>query len=698
MIILQKNITDNLKIWNKALYLKKLADAWYNVPAFIVIPTNIVSDYFQNTLKKKDIISEIITSLKVSKYIVRSSSSLEDNTHSSLAGQFHSEIDVDPEQLENAIDITIEKSMKWSKNNQWDLSLIIQEYIVADYAWITFTRSPKWSRELIIEYHKWIWENIVWWAINPKIEKYYHSEIHNSQQNILLKSLNLNNPYNLWRDFINIEKLFWFPVDIEWCVRKSIVYFLQARRITTLSNKQYEEISVLEWLLENQNKYYYEKNEVSEVCPRPTPFMLSLFDKIYAENWPLHKFYWKNNISFQYVDPTKHDTHIITIIWNQLYINKQNEISSLLKWVEIFSTKNYTPKLWMFKGSFSRLKNLYYLFKIQDHKNNIEKKLHGYFNENWNKGSFKKELDNFLKIYETIYEINYSTARSFKKLQLVIKNEAISFSEIISINKELLDINNISDFNIDTSNFKWNSININDENNFISTSNIKNNLPAEQYWKSLPEWKKRYLKPIISQAIYYEYIREIGRLLTVKYVSKLRDCLCKLDDTHTSKTNIYFAYIDEIISWNIDEKILYQREKEYNQYNKYDFPAIISDSFVLKVNNSPIWISWWISKWRLCSLVELEDNKIFPILPLLEETNDNENIILYVTILSPELTKYFPYINGILSENWWELSHLAIIAREHNIPVVSNCNIWDLCIDYWDIIEINWNNWDIIKK
>ena len=50
----------------------------------------------------------------------------------------------------------------------------------------------------------------------------------------------------------------------------------------------------------NNNKYYYEKNEISEVCPRITPFMLSLFNKIYAKNGPLHNFYSKNKVLFQY--------------------------------------------------------------------------------------------------------------------------------------------------------------------------------------------------------------------------------------------------------------------------------------------------------------------------------------------------------------------------------------------------------------
>lgn len=693
MIIKQKDITSDLNIWNKALNLKILSDAWYNVPGFVVIPGNIVTDINNNIVDLSLIVKQVNQELNISKYVVRSSSSLEDNSDSSMAWQFHTEIDVQPENLEQAILLTVEKSIRWSEETLWNLSLIIQEYITADHAWITFTRSPKWSRELVLEYHKWIWEDIVSWKIKPEIEKCYHSEITNYSENIVLKNIIKNKSESIWNDFINIEKLFWFPVDIEWCVKWWILYFLQARKITTISDKQYKEILVLEKLLENNsvnNKYFYEKNEISEVCPRPTPFMLSLFNKIYAKNWPLHNFYSKNKVSFQYVIPNNIDTHIIKIIWNELYIDKQREIESLLSWVNIFKKGSYKPNLWSLKWLFNRAKNLYFLFKIKENKWKIENYLHHYFLEDITKYSFNELLNNFLHVYETIYEINYFTSKSFKKLQLALKNEDISFSEIISINIELLDIDNLPKFNIDHSEFKWNSININDENIFVSQFNQKYNSTAELYWNTLPAWKQNYLRPIIADAIYYEYMREIGRHLTVKHISELRNNIDKISNKLNLKTLIYFASINEIISWNIDEELLLERKSEYNKYNNYNFPTSISDSFIREKNNSTTWISSWVSQWKLVNLENLNN--------IILDNKSNENIILFTNILSPELTKYFPYIHWIVSETWWELSHLAIMAREHSIPVVTNFSTSDSEINIWDLIEINGNNWVIIKK
>jgi phosphohistidine swiveling domain-containing protein len=49
--------------------------------------------------------------------------------------------------------------------------------------------------------------------------------------------------------------------------------------------------------------------------------------------------------------------------------------------------------------------------------------------------------------------------------------------------------------------------------------------------------------------------------------------------------------------------------------------------------------------------------------------NTTKPTILIVDRLSPDLVKYFPMINGILATDGSQLSHLAIMAREHSVPV-----------------------------
>jgi len=49
--------------------------------------------------------------------------------------------------------------------------------------------------------------------------------------------------------------------------------------------------------------------------------------------------------------------------------------------------------------------------------------------------------------------------------------------------------------------------------------------------------------------------------------------------------------------------------------------------------------------------------------------------ILITKILSPDLVQFFPKIEGILSEEGGLLSHLAIMAREEGIPVISGFSL-----------------------
>jgi phosphohistidine swiveling domain-containing protein len=52
-------------------------------------------------------------------------------------------------------------------------------------------------------------------------------------------------------------------------------------------------------------------------------------------------------------------------------------------------------------------------------------------------------------------------------------------------------------------------------------------------------------------------------------------------------------------------------------------------------------------------------------------SNIQPGSILAVTSLTPELVQYFSEISGIISMNGGMLSHLAIMAREAGIPVIS---------------------------
>jgi pyruvate,water dikinase len=123
-------------------------------------------------------------------------------------------------------------------------------------------------------------------------------------------------------------------------------------------------------------------------------------------------------------------------------------------------------------------------------------------------------------------------------------------------------------------------------------------------------------------------LREYGRWLTVKYISAFRQ-----QGGHT--------------------------QDDINTKNQYNFPSRLTNLSI-----TPAQTLTAVSTGSAEGVLKSADQILL----------DDRNIILYTKVLSPELTKYFPQISGIVSEQGGLLSHLAIIAREKNLPVLVNYN------------------------
>lgn len=313
-------------MWKKADNLKTLKEKGFLVPDFIELGTN---DNFEEKLKKLD---------QTKKYAVRSNMLIEDSESSSFAGQFKTHLNLNYSEIIPSIKDVISNA-KDKRLQEKQISVIIQEYITLDYSAVAFSRNPNWSSEMLIEYHKWIWEEIVSWKITPKKIWIYHFE-----KNFIDKFWDLKEA--IWEDSINnivenikeIEKIFSFPQDIEWGIKWTQIYFLQSRNITSITESDFKNIKFIEKFIEKepQQNFLYEKNEISEIIPKVWIFSFSLLKKIYWPNWPISKFYESNWLKI---------THekIFKIIGHELFIDKEAEINNIFPSITYFKQK-YTTK------------------------------------------------------------------------------------------------------------------------------------------------------------------------------------------------------------------------------------------------------------------------------------------------------------------------------------------------------------------
>ncbi len=650
------------EIGSKTKNLKKLMDAGFNVPAFIAIPSSTLQKIIsKNKDTNKPIIERLLAEIQEKfqkpKYAVRSSALIEDNAENSFAGQFKTKIDQAIHQLPDAIIEVLEQAQTFLGGSLEKFSLIIQEYIPADYAGICFTRNPLGVREMVIEYHEGIGEDVVSGKIKPMRKSLYW---HQPEFSVNLPGFN-----PAFQAFKDIETLFKKPQDIEWCIKDGKWYLLQSRPITTITANDYEEFIFLDNSLPKNTHFFFEKTEISEIAARPTPFTLSLLEAIYAKNGPIHKVYSHFGVDYQTKD-------FLRIIGNELYVDREEEIKTLLPAYSYFSKSDFKPHWTSLRGFFETLKNLFALNKISLKKYDG---LMALLKEKLASPPVKRKAQEivlkFIEDYEIIFEINVLAEKAVKRLEHVLKNEHISIAIILGSSKKL-------SLNFDSENWKGNCLEIADESAFVQFQNKSaTDNEVDQWYKHLPELKKKLLMPFIEEAQKFNILREYGRYLTVKNVNQLRDMIWHeaKNMSFTEPRLLYFATISEIHDHSISEDVCNDRKRKYQDYSKFNFPS--------KFTNLPIIFD--------NELLGVSKGKARGKLVTVNTVSQSGPCILYTKLLTPDLTQYFDNTNGIVSESGGLLSHLAIMAREKGIPVIVNFDLTKASIAIGDMVEIDAN-------
>lgn len=661
MIVTSQQLDDyGNEIGSKTKNLKKLMDTGFNVPAFIAIPSSTLQKIIsKNEDIDKTIIERLLAEIQekfpMRAYAVRSSALIEDSAENSFAGQFKTKIDQSFHQLIDAIIEVLEDANAFLGGSLEKFSLIIQEYIPADYAGICFTRNPLGGREMVIEYHKGIGEDIVSGKIKPIGKSLYW---HQPELSVDLPGFNA-----VFRSFKDIEMLFRKPQDIEWCIRDGKLYFLQSRPITTITVDDYEGCVFLDEELPKNAHFFFEKTEISEIASRPTVFTFSLLEAIYAKNGPIHKVYSHFGVDYE-------SKNFLKIVGNELYVDREGEIKTLLPAYSYFSKSDFKPHWASLKGFLRTFKNLFALNKISLKRYDelvafLKKKL-AYPSA---KIEHQEVIQKFMEDYEIIFEINVLAEKAIKRLEHALKNEHISAATVLSSSQKLSVVFN-------PENWKGNSLEIADESNFVHfQKKLAADSEFDQWCASLPDLKKKLLMSFIEEARKFNILREYGRYLTVQNVNRLRDMIFHeaKNMSFSEPRLLYFATISEILDHSCSEDICKKRKTQYQNYSKFHFHP--------KLTSSPINFSG--------ELLGVSKGKARGKLVTVNTISQSAPCILYTKSLTPDLTQYFDKINGIVSESGGLLSHLAIMAREKGIPVIVNFDLAISSIAPGETIEID---------
>ncbi len=374
-----------------------------------------------------------------------------------------------------------------------------------------------------------------------------------------------------------------------------------------------------------KKNFYFAKTEISEIAPRPDPKTLSLLKKIFGAKGPVQKVYKKHHVHYQ-------PQNFLTLVDGELYVNKETELKTLLPSYSYFPHQTLQPKFVQLKGSVQTLKNIARLNLISP-KNTEE------LFQFLNRALTTKKTGDFLRDYEVIFEINLLAGIALKRLEEFLKSESISMPQILENGTNLFpELQNYT-ITFECKSWKGNSLDFSDTSPF--QLRIKTLGPVDpklkKWWSGLPTLKKTILKQKLFETLLLMRLREYGRCLIVKHLN--------------------------------------QSKRPSKKPAPTVLPTQLMSFFPIRNQTSPLGVSPGIAQGSLTLESELKKTK--------------GPVILYTKILSPHLVQYFDRIQGIVSEEGGLLSHLAIMAREHKIPVVTQVSPNNLKLKIGDFIQID---------
>ncbi len=667
------------QIGSKALQLKKLMDYGFNVPSFLVIP----SEFFVNNTEADGhikleslglLVKNIIKQLDSKQYAVRSAALTEDGKEESLAGQFMTMVAVDKNDLAGAIKKVTAHAYNYLNGNIGQFSIIIQKFIEPEFAGVTFTRSPLGGREISIESVSGRGEKLVGGFSNPQKYNFYWQEA--PPLVLKLDAEDINN-------FKKIENHFQFPQDIEWCVKGGECHYLQTRPVTSLTDPAYRQILFLEDFLQKKNNYYYQKTEISEIASRPTPVTFGLLQKIYSTGGPVQSVYSKHKIKYNPRD-------FLEIIGNELYVNKEEELKTLFPAKSYFISQKLQPEFCRFQGIIRSFNNLlkFYRIKTSDYIlwcDAIKERVNFDFSMVSN---IRDWLAIFFDDYKIVFETNLLAGLALNHLQQTINGkDKIELSYLLSAGSDLLgDLQTEIKLDFKTDFLCGNSFDVADESEFVKNLSLETETPkpAREWIEKQNKIKRGVVLPVIRRAIIFNYLREYGRWLIVIRINHLRKILFSLARNNflREERDIYYYSWDELLAGKMDGIDIFKRKNDYSRYNDFTLPNTIVNRFQSVGDKKTVGVSSGVATGELVDINSVDGEK---------------KKILYTKILSPDLVKYFDKVQGIVAEGGGMLSHLSIIAREKKLPVVVNFNISQTDIKLGDYVQIDGGSGEINK-
>lgn len=176
--------------------------------------------------------------------------------------------------------------------------------------------------------------------------------------------------------------------------------------------------------LPTSGKFYFEKTEVCDVAPRPSPETFQLLQEIYATNGPVDQAYRSQGVTYI-------DTHFLRLIGDELFVDREFELQSLFPSYSYLSTDPYSPKQTKLRGFWTSFKNTGRLQNLRGDFDLLSVDCHDRLHRSLTSTVIDAAKKEFFHDYQFIFTINLLAGQSITRLQRALPS-SISIAEALS--------------------------------------------------------------------------------------------------------------------------------------------------------------------------------------------------------------------------------------------------------------------------
>ncbi len=634
---------DTPGIGAKTRRLATLLREGFPVPPFVGVPAGVmerIAGGDQGLLVT--VIQEVMETLPPGPYAVRSSALAEDDALRSMAGMFRTVLDQPVEQLDQAVMAVAEDAAGKLSSMEGTFSVIIQTHVPALVSGVTFTRHPLGGREMVVEFHRGMGEPLVGGQVRPDRVRFYWS------QPLPHAGLpHMADAAEMWK---RMEGLFGFPQDIEWCVAEDGLWILQSRPLTSIQPQQYAEALELDTLLSGRGEFLYEKTEICEVAPRPTPVTFSLLHRLYARGGPVARAYGELGVRFQ-------PRPFLLLLGSELYVDREEEIRSFFPALSLLTGDDRTARPVRLRGLLTTSRNQRALAAIDPgaHLPAIRAECQRLAQTEAPVRTLREEAEAFCDAYAFIARLNVLAAKAVRDLEAALEDETVSAAAVLGGIRVAEEEESPP---AGEGELTGNTLELMDATPFFRAAPAQAHIGAvDRWWAGVRSGRRGELKALTETALTMSRLREQGRWLSVRGVNRLRSALFRLaEECEVPPDEAFFVTLTEWEGAVPDGGVRQGRRDAYERAAGTTFPPRLTSRCPPEEEGRPLGVSPGVAEGTLVTLQTLQDAK--------------GPVILWTPILSPELGAILPRLAGIISAQGGLLSHLSIIAREQGVPVI----------------------------